>query len=305
MIGVGELTELTSPELMAAFAEEQQLPTVAVPTPFEILNKALRDAGGGVGLAPSWMCIIGANPGHTKSVLALNFAAKAIEHGSSVGFANLEMSKVQVASRFYAIQAGVPVAALERGSFSPRIFETVESSRELPAIYTPRTVSTNYHDVVDFVRECHDERGVSFFVVDYVQLCAIAGVSGSDSIVEAVSNVTLDLREWAVSNDAIILLLSQFNRGVSSNYRDTPRSQGLYGSMVLESSADVCLLVDHSRVRRCPKGAGSFRSFLVVDKSRHGPSQFAIPFEVSMGTLRAREGMPDEVDEHWPTKPKR
>ena len=213
MIGVGELTDLNSPEFMAAFAEEQQLPTVAIPTPFESLNRALRDAGGGVGLAPSWMCIIGANPGHTKSLLALNFAAKAIEHGvpGGVGFANLEMSKVQVASRFYAIQAGVPVAALERGSFSTRIFETVESSRELPAMYTPRTVSTNYHDVVDFVVECHEQRGVSFFVVDYVQLCAIAGVSGSDSIVEAVSNVTLDLREWAVNNDAIILLLSQFN----------------------------------------------------------------------------------------------
>tara|TARA_R110000824_G_scaffold241573_2_gene430316 strand:- start:6521 stop:7429 length:909 start_codon:yes stop_codon:yes gene_type:complete len=302
VIGAGELTDLNSPEFMAAFAEEQQLPTEAIPTPFETLNKALRDAGGGVGLAPDgWMCIIGANPGHTKSVLALNFAAKAIEHGipGGVGFANLEMSKVQVASRFYAIQAGVPVAALERGSFSTRIFETVEGSRELPPMYTPRTVSTNYHDVVDFVRECHDERGVSFFVVDYVQLCAIAGVSGSDSIVEAVSNVTLDLREWAVSNNAIILLLSQFNRSTSANYKDAPRSQGLYGSMVLESSADVCLLVNHAKVRR---DNGCFRSYLIVDKNRHGPSQFDIPFEVSMGTLRAREGMPDEIDEHWPKR---
>ena len=300
MIGAGELTDLNSPEFMAAFAEEQQQETVAVPTPFETLNRALRDAGGGVGLAPSWMCIIGANPGHTKSVLALNFAAKAIENGQAVGFANLEMSKTQVASRFYAIQSGLPVAAMERGTFSPRIFETVEASRELAPIYTPRTVSTNYTDVVDFVRECHDERGVSFFVVDYVQLCAIAGASGSDSVVEAVSNVTLDLREWAVNNDAIILLLSQFNRTTSANYKDTPRSQGLYGSMVLESSADVCLLVDHSKVIRSPVGSGTFRSYLVLDKNRHGASQIAIPFEVSMGTLRAREGMPDEIDQYWP-----
>jgi replicative DNA helicase len=300
VIGAGELTDLNSPEFMKAFAEEQQQETVAVPTPFEMLNRALRDAGGGVGLAPSWMCIIGANPGHTKSVLALNFAAKAIEHGQAVGFANLEMSKTQVASRFYAIQSGLPVAAMERGTFSPRIFETVEASRELPAIYTPRTVSTNYTDVVDFVAECHGERGVSFFVVDYVQLCAIAGASGSDSVVEAVSNVTLDLREWAVNNNAIILLLSQFNRTTSANYKDTPRSQGLYGSMVLESSADVCLLVDHSKVIRSPEGSGSFRSYLVCDKNRHGPSQFDIPFEVSMGTLRARQGMPDEIDQYWP-----
>ena len=230
-------------------------------------------------------------------MLALNFAAKAVEHGSSVGFANLEMSTTQVASRFFAIQSGVPVAALERGSFSPRVFETVESSRELPPIYTQRNVSSRWTDVVDFVRECHDEKGVRYFVVDYVGLCAIAGVHGSDSITEAVSNVTLDLREWAMSNDATILLLSQFNRITSSNYKEEPRSQGLYGSQVLESSADVCLLVDHSKVLR---DSTSFRSFLILDKNRHGRSQVAIPFEISMGTLRARQGMEDEVQEYWP-----
>lgn len=297
MTAIDELTDLNSPEFQADFAFEQQLPTVAVPTPFSTLNGLLRDAGGGVGLAPTWMCIIGANPGHTKSVLALNFAARAIEDGSSVGFANLEMSTTQVASRFFAIRSGVPVTALERGSFSPRIFETVESSRDLPPIYTPRTVSSRWEDVVDFVRECHDDKGVKYFVVDYVQLCAIAGGHGGDSITEAVSNVTLDLREWALNNDAIVLLLSQFNRVTSSNYKEEPRSQGLWGSMVLEASADVILLVDHSKVIR---DATSFRSWLIVDKSRHGPSQVRIPFEVSMGTLQAREGMPDEIDEHWP-----
>ena len=55
MIGAGELTDLNSPEFMAAFAEEQQLPTEAIPTPFEGLNRALRDAGGGVGIAPTWL----------------------------------------------------------------------------------------------------------------------------------------------------------------------------------------------------------------------------------------------------------
>ena len=43
MIGAGERTDLNSPEFMAAFAEEQQLPTEAIPTPFEGLNKALND----------------------------------------------------------------------------------------------------------------------------------------------------------------------------------------------------------------------------------------------------------------------
>jgi len=124
-------------------------------------------------------------------------------------------------------------------------------------------------------------------------------VHGSDSITEAVSNVTLDLREWAMSNDATILLLSQFNRVTSSNYREEPRSQGLYGSQVLESSADVVLLVDHSRVLRDAK---SFRSYLILDKNRHGRSQISIPFEISLGTLRAREGMEDEVSEHWPKR---
>jgi replicative DNA helicase len=98
------------------------------------------------------------------------------------------------------------------------------------------------------------------------------------------------------------LLLSQFNRVTSSNYTESPRCQGLFGSQVLESSADVCLLVDHSKVIRDLSGSGSFRSYLILDKNRHGRSQVSIPFEISMGTLRAREGMEDEVAEYWPQR---
>ena len=63
MIGAGELTDLNSPEFMAAFAEEQQLPTVLIPTMLPSWSRLMRDEGGGLGLAPGRVYVIRANPG--------------------------------------------------------------------------------------------------------------------------------------------------------------------------------------------------------------------------------------------------
>jgi replicative DNA helicase len=286
------MKNITAPEYWAEFSERQQSPVDAVPTHLPGLNRACRDDGGGEGLARGWFVTVGANPGFGKSALALNLSSAASRHGESVGYVSLEMSDKQLASRFYSIHARVPIAKVERGGFDLAAFEEVKArTRGLPPIFVPATIGTDWTDVTVFVRECF-EAGCRWFVLDYLQLVQ---AGDDESINRAITEVTTDLRTWAVNVGAVVVVLSQFNRQTSSEYRLRPRSQGLWGGMILEASSDLVLLLDHSRYVRDGSVA---RTWLVIDKNRHGPVG-EIPVLWDYRTLRMTEAMPDE--EHaWP-----
>jgi replicative DNA helicase len=286
------MKNITAPEYWLEFSERQQSPVDAVPTHLPGLNRACRDDGGGEGLARGWFVTVGANPGFGKSALALNLSSAASRHGESVGYVSLEMSDKQLASRFYSIHARVPIAKVERGGFDLAAFEEVKArTRGLPPIFVPATIGTDWTDVTVFVRECF-EAGCRWFVLDYLQLVQ---AGDDESINRAITEVTTDLRTWAVNVGAVVVVLSQFNRQTSSEYRLRPRSQGLWGGMILEASSDLVLLLDHSRYVRDGSVA---RTWLVIDKNRHGPVG-EIPVLWDYRTLRMTEAMPDE--EHaWP-----
>jgi len=293
------MRDITSLEYREKFAATQQLPTAAIPTMLPTLNKLIRDEGGGEGLAPGYVLVVGANPGYAKTLIGLNLAASALSHGQPVGYVSLEMSTNQIASRYYAIQSGLPVASIERGSFNPRIWDKVQSTVQvMPPLYAPDEVSSRWEDVVSFVKETHDDHGVKYYVLDYIQLCAIGD---TESINKAISNVTTDLRAWAVNNNAVMVILSQFNRQSSSDYQTRPRSQSLWGGMILEASADIVALVNHAAFKRehSSNGAGRALTYLCIDKNRHGAAQVDIPIEISFSNLRIREGLDDELSD-WP-----
>ena len=290
------MKNLTGDSYQEEFQERQLQPTDAVSTGFPQIDCYIRDEGGGKGLAKGHLAILGANPGYAKSIIATNMTYHALKAGESVGYCSLEMSVNQMMSRFMSIASGYPVAKLERGTFSPQTYELARQKVEgLPPLYCPEKVSTAYEDTVDFIKECHD-LGCKWFVVDYVQLCAIGG---SDQVTRAIEMVTQDLRAFCVNEGVTCVLLSQWNRTTSSNYDATPTAQGLWGSMVLEASADCIWGVDHSRFERTDDGMKS-RSYLAVLKNRHGPSGISVPIEMDFSTLRVRDVNLEEEPYDWP-----
>ena len=99
----------------------------------------------------------------------------------------------------------------------------------------------------------------------------------------------------ARSKNVVTIGLSQFNRGTSGNYNESPRVQGLFGASGLENDAHQVALIDHSRYEKVEGGA---RAWLLLAKNRHGP-EIEIPVWFSHRTLVVEEARPDE--EHlWP-----
>lgn len=279
---------------LKGFPERQTREVTAVPTPLGMLNAACRGDGSGVGLAEGWTTIIAGSTGHGKSNLALNFCAEALKNGHPVAYCTLEMSASQLACRSYSIISGIPISHIERGGFTKESWNGVRAEVEgLPALWVPNKVLAKWKDVVDFVKKCYDEEGCRYVIIDYLQL--IQRAATEEAIQKAMQEIITELRAWAVNNKAIVIALSQYNRATSADYSQSPRPQSLWGGMILESSADMLLCLDHSKFRRDQNRA---RTWLLLNKSRWGPTR-NIPIEWSFKTLRVREALPDEESE-WP-----
>jgi replicative DNA helicase len=286
--------DLTSEAFWQEFNLRQMLPPDAVPTHLNSLNAICRDDGGGIGFAHGWFVTVGGNPGFGKSAMALNLASAALRNGEHVGYISLEMSRWQLAARFYAIHSGTPIAHLERGSYSPTIAaQARDRIAALPPYYVPNEITGDWTAIVDFVRECY-EKGCRWFVLDYLQLVQIGD---EESINRAMTSIVTDLRAWGVNNESTIVNLSQFNRQTSGEYGVRPRPQGLWGGMILEAASDMVLLLDHSRYVRTGNEA---KTWLLAAKNKHGPTG-EIPIWWDYKNLQMHEALDDEVAE-WPEK---
>jgi replicative DNA helicase len=278
------------------FERRQLAPIDASPTPLAGWNRVCRDDGGGVGLARGWFVVIGGNPKFGKSILALNLAAAAMSRDQPVGFVSLEMSPEQLAARFYAMKTKTPVRMLEKGGFTKDHFDQVWNKiKPTSNGYRFEVTDTPLWDLGTVMAEMEAmwDSGISWFVVDYLQL---VGLGDEEEINRQVSSVTTHLAQFAKAKPATVIALSQFNRQTSKDYTQPPRAQGLHGGMIVEATADQVILLDHSRYE---KSDGRAKSWLIVDLNRHGESG-CIPIEWDYTTLSVREALPDE-ERSWPT----
>jgi replicative DNA helicase len=289
------MTDIFAPEFREQFTARQLSPVSAVPSPFPMLNDFSGDEGGKVGTADGWFVVVGGNPKHGKTILAINWLWSALASGRSPMFVSLEMSQWQVATRLYAMMTRTDLWKIEKRGFRREQFN--ELWRELDPI---RNDLTLYVDDTPLVRtdeiiasmQRHADEGADFFVVDYLQLAALGN---SEQINEAVVIATTNLRHFAKTVCKPVIVLSQFNRQTSMNYTDTPMPQGLHGGMIVEASADQILLIDHSRYEKLP---GKARTWLTVT-NRHGPSD-DIPIEYIWETQTVQQG-DEDLEEQWPT----
>ena len=269
----------------------------AVPTFLPSWNSCCRGEGAGIGLARGWTVIIAGATGAGKTLLALNLTHAALKAGERVLYLTLEMSWEQLVTRLRAIATGLDVRRVEWGDeFSDTDAKRADSALlDLPGhLYFNRLPVWKLDDVSELMRLYATERGVRFFIVDYLQLVS---PGGTERIYEGVTKVSQQLRFAAQSLDAVCVSVSQFNRATSANRSERPVVQGLLGGSSIENDASQVLLLDHTRRKR-DDYRRTEHGYLLLSKNRHGP-QGELRVEYDYRTLRVREAMPDEEDE-WP-----
>jgi replicative DNA helicase len=225
-----------------------------------------------VGIARSWLITIGANTGTGKSLIGINLAARAIEHGETVTFISLEMGRSELATRLLSVVSGESVVELEQGpAFNQEAYKRaarcLDETRERTGghVLVNRRPLSKMSDVAACIKHHAEVSGSSYFVMDYIQLASVSNMASIHDRIEAVSH---QLRELTQRLNVRMVTLSQFNRQTSANRAERPISQGLMGGSAIENDSHQVLLFDHSRFTRSGNLADTW---LIIDKNRVGP----------------------------------
>jgi replicative DNA helicase len=286
---------------------EKLAPVDAVPTPLEQWNRVCGSSGGSVGIARGWVVTIGGNTGQGKSLVAINIADRAIEHGEVTTFVSLEMGRSELATRLLSVRSGESVVSLEQGpafdqAAYKRAARSLDEVRERTGghVLVNRRPLSKMSDVVACIKHHAEVSGSSYFIMDYIQLASVSNMASIHDRVEAVSH---QLRELAQSLNVRMACISQFNRQTSANRAERPISQGLMGGSAIENDSHQVLLLDHSRFTRSGNLADTW---LIIDKNRVG-AVCDIPVQWDFRTLRLTQRTPSigEMEaKHGPMIPK-
>lgn len=294
-------------DTLSQMLDEKLAPVDAVPTPLELWNKACGSSGGGVGIARSWLITIGANTGTGKSLIGINLAARAIEHGETVTFISLEMGRSELATRLLSVVSGESVVELEQGpAFNQdaykRAARCLDETRERTGghVLVNRRPLSKMADVAACIKHHAEVSGSSYFIMDYIQLASVSNMASIHDRIEAVSH---QLRELTQRLNVRMVTLSQFNRQTSANRAERPISQGLMGGSAIENDSHQVLLFDHSRFTRSGNLADTW---LIIDKNRVG-GVCDIPVQWDFRTLRLTQrtvSIREAEEKHGPMLPK-
>jgi hypothetical protein len=204
-----------------------------------------------------------------KTALALNIAINVAKQNKSVAVFSLEMSKEQLVERLLSGEAYVPSDRLRCGMIEHEQWEALavktDELARLP-IYLDDTGSTTVSDVKARVRR---QRGVSFIIIDYLQL--MHGDRRSENRVQEVSEMTRSLKIMAKELNIPVLVLSQLSRQNERRGEDfkRPMLSDLRDSGSIEQDADIVLFL-YREVMYNPSTEEPGIAECIVSKNRHG-----------------------------------
>ena len=213
--------------------------TTGIPTGFIDLD-ALTS-----GLHKSDLIIIAGRPASGKSTLALNIASHAaIREGATVAFFNLEMSKEQLASRIMATETGVPLQNIRTGAVTSEELMSIAASfngmGNVPFLLDD-TPGISVAELRSRCRRIKARQGLDLVIVDYLQLMQASG--RAESRVQAVSEMTRNLKILARELDIPLIVLSQLSREPDKRSDHTPVMSDLRESGSIEQDADIIMML--------------------------------------------------------------
>lgn len=197
------------------------------------------------GMHNSNLLILAARPGIGKTSFALNIALYvALKQKKPVGFFSLEMSKEELVDRLLVSTSEVEAWRLKTNKLSEhdytRLTEAMGELSEAP-IYIDDTPGGSILEMRTKARRLKAEKGLSFLIVDYLQLAEAGGKYESRTV--EVSAISKGLKNLARELQIPVLALSQLNRTVENRTTKKPQLSDLRESGAIEQDADVVMFL--------------------------------------------------------------
>lgn len=250
-----------------------------VPAPYADLSRLL--AGG---WHAGQLVVIGARPATGKSVVALDAARHAAEHGTRALVVSLEMTHADLAARFLAAAAAVQLDRTRQIPTDPAVL-TEEDWRRISRVtagFEEWNVQIEVVDPTDLgsagftvdtlrrhltaMRKLGSPAGL--VVVDYLQLVRPVNPRSENRQIE-VAEISRSLKLLAIEFAVPVVVVAQLNRGPEQRADKRPQVSDLRESGAVEADADVVILLHR------PDMYGEERMGemdLIVGKNRNGPT---------------------------------
>lgn len=218
------------------------------------------------GFCNSNFIILAARPGMGKTALALNFLINVAGKGTPVGIASLEMTNQQLYERLISKESAITSEKIREGSVKKEEWAFIEAAdlalSEMPIFFLEGGCFIS--DLVSKIRRLKEEKNISFFIIDYLQL-----IQGSaETRLQEISNITRALKNLSIELNIPILCLSQLSRKVEDRTDKKPQLSDLRESGTIEQDADSVLMImcpdyydPHHRIGEAD---------IYVAKNRHG-----------------------------------
>lgn len=235
------------------------------------LSTGLKDLDAQInGLNRSDLVLIAARPGMGKSSIALNIALSvAKKTDQAVVMFNLEMSKVQLASRLLSNESFVDNQLLLTGKLQDDDWEKLALAT---AALSQTQILMNDNPsitVTEMNAQCRRVQNLGLVIVDYLQLMTSATGKLSDNRVTAVGEISRALKIMAKELDVPVICLSQLSRANESRADKRPMLSDLRESGAIEQDADEVIFIYRDDYYN-PETEEKNVAELIVAKNRHG-----------------------------------
>jgi replicative DNA helicase len=256
--------------------QESGLPQAGIKMGFPMLDWKT------TGFYPGDLVVLGARPAMGKSALGIQMLANVArdvmrsgESGAGLMF-SMEMSKEQITERIASLYTDATAMKIRRGTpLSDREYEGIadacEAMYNLPIIIDDSGGLTPMQ-LLAKARKVKQECGLSFIVVDYLQLMA-SGKKSSNRTGE-IDDISRDLKLAAKTLGVPILALCQLSRAVEQRENRRPTMADLRESGSLEANADTVLLLYRESYYKAKQAGDQERPIeeaeLIIGKQRAG-----------------------------------
>ena len=267
--GVSEFTpigEIVDEALMTIEAAGKKGGNITgIPTGFRRLDFSMS------GLQPSDLILIAARPSMGKTAFALNIAEHvAAKEEKCVAIFSLEMSKVQLVNRLFAMESRVEAQKLRTGNLGIPEWEMLMEGASVVGtskLIIDDTPGIMISELRSKCRKYKVEHGLDLVIIDYLQLIE---APGKESQQQKISDISRALKGIARELNVPVIALSQLNRGVEQREDKRPMLSDLRDSGAIEQDADVVMFIyrdDYYNKDSEKKGVTE----IIIAKQRNGP----------------------------------
>ena len=227
------------------------------------------------GLNKNDLILIGARPAMGKTSFALNLAHNVtMKAKKKCVFFCLEMTKMQLAERLLASQAGINAKKSRTGDLTREEWVQLGNAAEMfedVELYIDDTSSITVPEIKSKVRRL---RNVDVIIVDYLGL--VQGATKTESRVQEVSQITRSLKMLAKDLSIPVVVCAQLSRATEGRGKShRPQLADLRESGSIEQDADIVLFLYREKYYENDKNEDSDEidnslTELIVAKNRHG-----------------------------------